>query len=114
MSSPPSLPSLLIGEAMARPDSANCYIPALRFEIGARRTVASPLLTFNRLGRKARKLDIVLGRVPLAKDKRRERGGRKIVKTAKTRGKKLAYSGKLDGSLPCGRRRGVAPSRLDG
>lgn len=47
----PSLPFLLIGEAISWPNSTNYYIPGLRFEIRARRTVASPLLTFNRLGK---------------------------------------------------------------
>lgn len=46
-----SLPFLLIGEAISWPNSANYYIPALWFEIRARRTVASPLPTFNRLGK---------------------------------------------------------------
>lgn len=44
-------PFPLIGEAASWPNAANSCIPALRFEIGARRTVASPLPTFNRLGK---------------------------------------------------------------
>lgn len=115
-----SLPFLLIGEAISWPNSANYYIPALWFEIRARRTVASPLPTFNRLGKEGWETWHCLKKSPVPPQQRIKRGGKKlIIKKKKIREeegwKNLLTVGNLMDLCAAGSSAvWAAPRRLDG